>query len=459
MENNSSARMGSMPMNKLVLKISLPIMFSMLIQALYNVVDSIFVARIDVGNDALTAVSLAFPIQMLMVAIGVGTGVGINSLISRRLGEGRPEEARSTAINGVFLAVISWVVFALFGTFFARSLFHTMTDNPAIQKMGADYLQICTIFSFGLFLQLAFEKIMQGSGNTFYNMIVQGTGAVINILFDPILIFGFGPIPAMGVAGAAWATVGGQIVAMILGITLNQLKNKELKLHIKGFRPHWPTIKGIYIVGFPSIIMQSIGSIMTFLLNKILVGFSETAVAVLGIYFKLQSFVFMPVFGLTNGLVAIVGYNFGAHQKQRIYHAIKIGLLYAVIIMLLGTLVFMAAPEWLLGLFDASPEMLEIGIPALQIISSSFFMAAISIILSTVFQAMGNGVLSLIMSITRQLVVLLPASYLLANLVGLHAVWWSFPLSECISLLLCLGMYVWVNKKYISPIEAVALEA
>ncbi len=455
MKNERSARLGTMPMSQLVWKISMPIMFSMLIQALYNIVDSMFVAKYS--SQALTAVSLAFPVQMLMIAVGVGTGVGLNSLISRLLGEKRPGEARAVANNGIMLAVISWAAFALFGSLFSEPFFRAFTQDEAAIAMGNEYLRIVTIFSFGLFLQLAVEKIMQASGNTVYNMIVQCSGAVINIVLDPIFIFGWGPIPSMGVAGAAIATVTGQIIAMILGFVMNQWKNKELAINLKGFKPNARVVKSIYVVGFPSIIMQSIGSVMTIFMNMILIGFGDIAVSVLGVYFKLQSFVFMPVFGLTNGLIAIIGYNYGARNKKRIYDAIKVALTYALIIMAVGTLMFMLAPEAMLSLFESQEELLvgeltRIGVPALRIISISFLMAAVGIILSTVFQAVGNGFLSLIMSLARQLIVLLPMAWVLANWKGLDAVWWAFPVSEVVSLSLCLVMYRWVDRKYLKPI-------
>lgn len=447
---NKSARMGTMPVNKLLLKISVPIMFSMLIQALYNVVDTYYVAQLS--EEAVTAVSYAFPIQMLMIAVGVGTGVGLNSLISRRLGESKQKEALLTAENGVFLAVIGWVVFAIFGGLGATWFATRFTQDGQIVAMTSDYLRICTVFSLGVFMQLAFEKIMQGSGNTVYNMIIQSTGAVINIILDPIMIFGWGPIPKMGVAGAAWATVIGQIVAAILALVLNQRFNKELKLRFKGFKPSWEIIKGIYIVGLPSIVMQSIGSFMTVFLNIILGAFSLTAVAFLGIYSKVQSFVFMPLFGLTNGAVAILGYNYGARNKKRIYQTIKVALGYALIIMFIGTMLFMIFPGQILSIFNASEEMLLIGKPALRIISISYIFAAVGIVLSTFFQAIGNGFLSLIVSVVRQIAVLLPAAYLLSTYIGLSSIWWAFPLSETISVILCLFLYKWADKKYIKPL-------
>lgn len=448
---NKSARMGTLPIRSLLLKISLPIMFSMLIQALYNVVDTYYVAQIS--EAAMTAVSYAFPIQMLMIAVGVGTGVGINSLISRRLGEHKQEEALLTAENGVFLALLAWIVFAAFGFIGARWFIGLFTADTNIIAMSVDYLQICCIFSFGVFMQLAFEKIMQGSGNTIYNMITQSTGAIINIILDPIMIFGYGPFPQMGVAGAAWATVIGQVAAAVLAFILNQRFNKELRLRIKGFKPSWKIIKGIYIVGLPSIVMQSVGSFMMAFLNVILGAFSLTAVAFMGIYSKIQSFIFMPVFGLTNGAIAVIGYNYGAKNKKRVYQAIKVAITYALIIMLIGTFLFMVFPEPILKIFNASSDMLLIGKPALRIISISYIFAAVGIVLSTVFQAVGNGVLSLIVSMVRQIVVLLPMAFILSKTVGLAGVWWAFPISEMVAFIFSLFFFKKANEKYIKPLS------
>ena len=439
MEQHTENKMGVMPVNKLLINMSVPIMISMLVQAMYNIVDSIFVAQ--VSENALAAVSLAFPVQSLIIAVSVGTGVGINSLLSRRLGERRYEDANAAATNGVFLSLLSGLVFALFGFFFCKPFFAAFTKDAEIIRMGTEYLSICTIFSFGVFMQVAAERIMQATGNTLYNMYTQGLGAIINIVMDPILIFGWIGFPKMGVAGAAVATVLGQIIAMIAGLWLNIKKNKYVHMSFKHFKPDWRIIKEIYIVGIPSIIMQSIVSVLTVGLNKILALFSATAISVFGVYFKLQSFVFMPVFGLTNGLIPIVAYNYGAQKKQRIIDTIKLGCILSVSIMVLGTVIFQVFPEWLLLLFQASEDMLGIGVPALRIISTSFAFAGLCIILSSVFQAMGNAMLSLILSVTRQLVVLLPVAFLFAKLWGLNALWLSFPISECVSTALCLLLY------------------
>lgn len=458
MHPKTSERMGTMPIPKLILKISAPVMLSMTIQALYNIVDSIYVSRMPEKEQALSALQMAFPIQMLMIAIAVGTGVGINSLISRRLGERRREEALLAASNGVFLAFVGWALFALFGLVFTEAFMRAFTQDALTFQMGTAYLRICTVFSFGIFVSIAIDRVMQSTGNTFYNMIVQSTGAVLNMILDPIFIFGWGFVPAMGVSGAAIATVIGQVVSMTLGFILNQTKNKELRLHVRGFRPDWKMIREIYKVGFPSIIIQTVGSFMIMALNLILGALSEVAVAVMGLYFRLQSFVFMPVFGLTGGLVAVVGYNFGAKNAKRIYEAIRVALLYAGSIMAAGTALFMLFPGFLLSLFDATPEMLEVGVPALRVISIAFLMAAEGIILSTAFQAIGNGTLSMVVSLVRQVVVLLPAAWLLSRAFGIAGVWWAVPLAEAVSFVLCLGLYFWADKKYIRPLQDAAAE-
>lgn len=432
-------KMGTMPMKKLVFTMSLPMMISMLIQALYNIVDSIFVAQL--GENALNAVSLAFPIQMLIIAVSVGTGVGINSLIARKLGEKNKEEANATAMNGIFLQVVAWIVFAIFGIFFSKLFFRAFTQNEEIIQMGASYISICTIFSFGVFVQIAMEKIMQGTGKPMYTMIVQGVGAIINIILDPIFIFGLLGIPKIGVTGAAIATVTGQIIAMMLGIWLNKVKNDEIEIHFRTFRPNGKMIKEIYAVGIPTMIMESITAILTIGMNKILGTFSETAVTFWGIYLKMQSFIFMPAFGLNNGLIPIIGYNYGAKNKDRIKNAIKIGLVACISIMLVGLVIFMALPKLILQLFNASEEMLELGIIALRIISSSFLFAGISIVLVGFFQAIGRGMISLIISLIRQLVLILPLVYVLGNWFGLNYAWGAFPIAEITAMLVTLAMF------------------
>ena len=351
-------KMGVMPVNRLLISMSVPMMISMLVQALYNIVDSMFVAQIS--ENALTAVSLAFPAQNLMIAVATGTGVGVNALLSKSLGEKNFDRVNKTAGNAVFLAFCSFVVFALLGGFFSRLFFTLQTDIEEIVNYGEQYLIICTVFSFGVFGQVTFERLLQSTGKTIYTMITQGVGAIINIIFDPILIFGYLGFPKMGVAGAAVATVFGQIVAFILAVVLNHFKNPEVRLHVRNFRPRARIIRNIYSVGVPSIIMASIGSVMTFGMNKILIAFTPTATAVFGVYFKLQSFVFMPVFGLNNGMVPIVAYNYGAKKPQRITHTVKLSILYAVGIMFIGLLVFLLLPDKLLAIFNASENMLKI---------------------------------------------------------------------------------------------------
>lgn len=443
-------KMGVMPVNQLLISMSLPMMISMLVQALYNVVDSIFVSRIS--ENALTAVSLAFPIQSLMIAIGAGTGVGINALLSRALGEKDYEKADKAAVNGVFLAVISYLIFLLVGAFAVTPFYLSQTQDAEIIEYGKQYLTIVCCLSFGMYTQFVFERLLQSTGKTFFTMITQGTGAIINIILDPILIFGLFGMPRMGVSGAAVATVIGQIVAGIIAIIINEKKNTEIKLHFKGFKPDGVIIGHIYMVGIPSIIMQAIGSLMTYGMNRILMVFSSTAAAVFGVYFKLQSFIFMPVFGLNNGMVPIIAYNFGAAKKDRLVKTIKLSILYAEAIMAVGFLIFQFFPYQLFAMFDASETMLSIGIPALRIISISFLLAGFAIICSSVFQALGNGIYSMLISIARQLVVLLPVAYLLSRLGNVNYVWWAFPTAELVSLTMSVIFLILINKKIISRI-------
>lgn len=429
---------------------SLPMILSMLVQALYNIVDSIFVAQ--VSENALTAVSLAFPIQSFMIAVSTGTGVGINSLLSRSLGEKNYETANKTAENGILLSIISAAFFAVFGSVFAGTFFSAQTQNGEIAGYGTQYLIICCSCSFGLFLQIAFERLLQSTGKTIYNMITQGVGAIINIILDPIMIFGLFGFPRMEVAGAALATVTGQIVAAGLGIYFNLKKNHEIKLTWKGLRPNGSIIKKIYIVGLPSIIMQSISSVMIFGMNKILLSFEETAAAVFGVYFKLQSFVFMPIFGLTNGMIPIVAYNFGARHRDRMIKTTKLSIVYAVGIMLFGVIMMQCFPAVFLRMFNASDRMIALGVPALRIISISFVFAGYSIILSSVFQAIGNGMLSMIVSLIRQMVILLPAAYLLSLSGNVNNIWFSFPIAEVFSVLLCSIFMKHIYDKVIKPL-------
>ena len=443
--------MGTQPVGRLMLSMSLPIMISMLVQALYNIVDSIFVAK--VSEDALTAVSLAFPIQTLMIAVGAGTGVGIKALLSKSLGEKDFEKANSSANNGIFLAFFSFLLFVVIGLCFTAMFYNVQTQNADIRQYGKDYLYIVATASLGLFMQMTFENLLQSTGKTIYSMYTQGLGAIINLILDPCLIFGFGPFPKMGVSGAALATVIGQFCAAALGLVLNMRVNKEIVVSLKKYPPKLKMIKKIYAVGLPSIIMQSIGSVMTYSLNKILIGYSETAVAVLGVYFKLQSFIFMPVFGLNNGYIPIVAYNYGARKKKRMIQAFKYGSIYAVTIMAVGMVLFLAIPKLLLGLFDASDEMLEIGVPALRIISLHFVIASFSIMMISTLQALGRGVYSMIVSFSRQIIVLLPAAYLLSKFIGLRAIWWAFPIAEVVSMTLCALFLSKVYRKTVKPME------
>ena len=452
LEQRKENKMGTMPVSKLLLTMSLPIMISMLVQAMYNIVDSVFVAQYSANG--LTAVSLAFPVQNLMIAVGVGTSIGVNSLLSRKLGERHFDDANAAAENGLMLAVLSAIAFAVFGAFCSRMFFQAFTQNEQILEMGTQYLTICTTLSFGAFIQLTSERILQATGKTFWNMISQGVGAIINIILDPIMIFGLLGFPELGVAGAALATVIGQWIAMGCALFFNFKFNHEVHINFRKFRPNWRIVGEIYQVGIPSIVMQSIASIMTFGVNKILIPFTEVAVSVFGVYFKLQSFIFMPVFGVTSGMVPIVGYNFGVGKKERIIHTIKDACIYAVALMGLGLVVFQLFPAQLISIFSNGEElgqMLEIGVPALRIISISFIGAGIAIVFSSVFQAIGNGILSLIMSVIRQLVVLLPAAWLLSK-IGLSMVWWSFPIAEIFSTGLALLMYRSVYRKMIQPL-------
>lgn len=428
-------KMGVMPVPKLLISMSLPMIISMLVQALYNIVDSMFVAQLN--EAALTAVSLAFPVQNLMIAVASGTGVGVNALLSKSLGERKVEEANRIGKNGVFLALVSYAVFAVVFGFGSRLFFEFQTDDAQIIEYGTQYLMIVSVASLGLFLQIAFERLLQSTGKTIFNMITQGTGAIINIILDPIMIFGLFGFPKMGVAGAALATVVGQFIAALMGVIFHNKYNKEITVQARGFKPDGQTIKNIYKIGAPSILMQSIGSVTTFAMNNILLIFSSTAATVFGVYFKLQSFIFMPVFGLTNGMIPIVAYNYGARNKKRIYTTLKLSICIAVGIMLIGVAVFQLFPATLLALFDASEHMLEIGVPALRTISLSFVFAGFCIVSSSMFQALGNGVYSLIMSVCRQLLVIIPVAYVFAKLFGLDAVWYSYPIAEIVSMLIC----------------------
>ena len=457
-----SELLGSVPMARLVPKVSIPIMFSMLIQALYNVVDSIFVSRFD--PNGLTAVSLAAPFQMLMIALSTGMGTGINSLLSRRLGERDPKGARRGTWNGLLIEVIGSFLFIVFGIFLAGLTMRlvvsdTLANASAILSMGTDYLSIVTMFSLGLFLAVYFERILQATGNSVLSMVTQLCGAVTNIILDPIMIFGLLGCPRMGVSGAAVATVAGQFVSATIGFILNQKKNPELRLSRRFLKINRGDLSAILAVGFPSTVMASIGSVMNVGMNVILSGFeqSNAALNVMSVYFKLQSFIFMPVFGLANGIIAILAYNYGARIRERVYQCIRVALCWACAILLAGTLVFMVFPGQLMAVFESEAEaeitsqMTSIGTVAMRIISSSFLFAAVGITLSTVFQAVGRGSYSMIMSICRQLVILLPAAWLIARLTGdVYAVWWCFPIAELAALIICILYYRKCNREMLS---------
>lgn len=448
MEEN---KMGVMEIKKLIMTMSLPIMISMLVQALYNIVDSMFVAR--VSDNALAAVSLCYPIQMIIVAVACGTAVGLNALLSRYLGQKKPKEANQVALHGILLAIVNWLIFAVIGIFFSEAFLKLFSTDQEIVSMGISYMKICTIFSFGVFMQIIYERIMQSTGNTVYNMIIQGVGALVNIILDPIFIFGMLGLPAMGVTGAAIATVVGQIVAMLLGIVITQTKIKEVQIHLREFQLKVRIIKDMYRIAIPAILMQSIMSFMTVFMNMILVTFSELAVSAFSIYFKLQQFVFMAVNGMNNALIPIISYNFGARKQERILDSIHFSLLIACVIMIAGTIVFQCFPEQLMYLFDANEEMMSIGVPALRIISLSFVFAGISLVLSAVFQSVDHANKSLVITLLRQMVLLLPIVYLLANQFGLNALWWAFPITEAIVSILAYIYLKIVKSKTIMKIS------
>lgn len=444
-DNRKANIMGTMPVRKLLVKMSMPIVISMLVQAFYNVVDSVFIS--SYSEDGLAALSLAFPIQNLIIAVGVGTAVGVNSLMARRLGERKADEASRAGENGLFLAVLSWLAFALFGLFGCRAFFSIFNPSETVLNMSVEYLSTCTIFSIGAFIEITAERILQATGKTIYSMYSQGAGAITNIILDPIFIFVFN----LGVRGAAIATVTGQCVAMLLALNLNKRYNTEITLKLRGFRPSARSIKEIYIVGIPSILMQSIATVMTIGMNMILSAFSQVAVSVFGLYFKLQSFIFMPVFGFTSGLVPIVGYNYGAGLKLRISQAVRDCLIYCVSIMCVGVVLFVFFPAQLLAIFQASDELIAVGIPALRTISISFLGAGAGIVFSAVFQAIGNGKLSLLVSVCRQLVLILPAAWLLSK-ISLEAVWYAFVIAEVAALCMSILLYRHVYKNQISKL-------
>ena len=456
---DSASPMAVTPIPKLLRALGIPLICSLVIQACYNIVDSYFVSAMQdtaevtgMGDYAMNALTLAFPIQMLIVALGVGTGVGVNALLSKSLGEKNQSRANATAENGIFLSLCSFAVFFVIGLTCMKPYFYAQTSDPVIAQQGIRYLSVCCIFSLGLFTQTMGEKLLAATGRTYLSMISQLVGAVVNIILDPIFIFGYCGEALSGTTGAALATVIGQFCGAGMTLYFNTRKNPDIQISFKGFRPSAKAIGRIYTVGLPSIAMQCVGSLMTFGMNLILMAFSATAVAVFGVYFKLQSFVFMPIFGMNNGMVPIISYNYGARKPERVKKTIRLAVFYAECIMLVGFCIFQFLPDKLLGLFAASDAMLAIGIPAMRIICLHFLLAGVSIVLSSVFQALGNGVFSLIVSVCRQLFVLLPAAWLLAQTGSVNNVWGAFLIAEFVSILMSLAFYARINKTTIAPL-------
>ncbi len=454
-------KMGIVPIPRLLTGMAFPMVISMLVQACYNVVDSIFVARIkddvvvsgSAGTAALNAVGMAFPVQMLLIAFATGTCVGVNAVLSKALGEKDQKTADQTANNGIFLAGCNFILFLIIGVFFSGFLIRMQGGEGLVLTYGTQYLTIVCACSFGIYTQFIFERLLQATGRTFYSMITQMTGAVINIVLDPIFIFGLFGMPEMKVAGAALATVIGQICAAILAIIINVRKNTDIHVNLKGFRPNLRIIARVYQVGFPSIVMQAIGSVMTSSMNRILSGLNTDSVAVFTVYFKLQSLFFMPVFGLNNGMVPILAYNYGARKRKRMVQTIKLSMAYAFLFMLVGFILFEIIPETLLRIFDTGdPSLIILGVPALRIIGFHFLAAWFCIISGTVFQALGNGIYSLIVSVARQLVVLIPVAYVLSKIGGLDLIWWAFPIAEVISLCVSAYLLFRIYRKIIRPI-------
>ncbi len=452
MEHAKENKMGTAAVLPLIISMSVPAMISMLVQAMYNVVDSIFVAQ--VSESALTAVSLASPVQTLIIAFSVGSGVGVNSVVARRLGERDQQAADSAATHGLVMSLLLSIPFILFGLFGAGAFSAAFASTEATAQQCADYLRIVMIMSSFVFVQVACEKILQSTGNMIWPMVMQLVGAIVNIILDPVFIFGWFGLPAMGVIGAAIATVIGQLLGCSVGLFALFFRNHVVKIHLKGFRFNWMTIRSIYAVGIPSMVMQGIGSVMTMFMNGVLGGFSETAVAVFGVYFKVQSFVFMPVFGLNSGVAPIMGYNFGARNRKRVMEALKWQLCIAVGIMTLGTLLLQFMPDKLLLLFDASENMLNIGVRAFRTISLCFIPAALGISFSTLFQAVGKGVNSMVISMVRQLVVLVPSAFILARVGGLDATWYSFPIAEVFALVMAFVFFFQLKRNVLDKIDA-----
>ncbi len=436
MSNNPPSQaniMGSLPIPQLLLKMAPPLMVAMIVQGLYNLVDSIFVAQIC--EDALTAVSLVFPVDNLMISFAVGTGVGINAMLSRRLGENRREDAEKIANVGVLLAVLSSVAFAVLGLLFSRAFFTMQVDDPTIIEYGADYLTIVSVFSIGVFMEITAERILQSTGHSMQTMLTQLVGAVCNIILDPILIFGWFGLPAMGVKGAAYATVIGRCLGGALGFILNHHCNREVRLSLKKIRWQNTIVKEIYSIGFPSILMMSVGSLMAYLMNQILLAFVSTAAAIFGVFSKISNFFLMPVFGLNNAVVPIVSFNYGARNRGRIRETVRLSAITATIIVVIGFIVVELFPAQLLTFFKASEDMLAIGVPALKSLFLPFPIIGFSIVASSVFQALGKGTYSLWASLLRQIVVLIPTAYLLSLTGNLSAVWYSVLISEVVCFL------------------------
>lgn len=457
-------KMGTMPVNKLLINMALPMILSMLVQAFYNIVDSFFVSRIkdnaemlgDVatsGTAALNAVGMAFPFQTLLIAFGTGTCVGVNALLSKALGEKDSKTVQDAANNGVFLSFCNFILFLLVGVFLSPILIKTQGGQGLTLTYGTQYLTIVCAGSIGIYMQFIYERLLQSTGRTVYTMFTQGLGAIINIVLDPILIFGLGPFPELKVAGAAVATITGQICAAIFAIILNKLKNEDVQVNFKKFKPDLTIIARIYMVGFPSIVMQAIGSIMTFTFNKILSGLDSSSVSVFTVYFKLQSMFFMPIFGLNNGMVPIIAYNYGAQKRSRIYKTIKLSMFYAFCFMAVGFILFECIPEKLLLIFDTGdPSLVILGVPALKTIAIHYLFAWFCIIGGSVFQSLGNGMYTLVVSVCRQLIVLIPAAFILSKIGGLSLIWWSFPLAELMSVAVNVIFMITINKNIISKI-------
>lgn len=445
-------KMGVMPVGKLLVNMALPMIISMLVQAFYNIVDSVYVSQ--VSESAVTALSLAFPVQNMQIGFAVGVGVGVNALLSQSLGRKDQESVNWAAGQGVFLALVATGLFMLFGFFGVRPYYTMQSTVAETVEGGIAYTSICCIFTVGVFIQVLCERLLQATGRAMQTMILQGTGAIINIILDPVFIHGWWGMPKMGVAGAAVATVIGQCTGAVLGIYLNLRHNPEVQLHVKFMKPNWKVIAPILEVGIPSVVMNGIGSVMNFGMNQILQGFNEVATGVFGIYYKLQSLFFMPLFGINNATISILAYNYGARKPKRIVHTLKLATAVAVCIMLVGLAVFQLFPQALLGIFNPTEEFLAIGVKALRILCLPFPVAAICISLGASFQALGKGSYSTIVSLCRQLIVLLPAAYLLSLTGDVNNVWWSFPIAEVMSALVTGLLFAKLYRQKVKPLFA-----